>query len=107
MTEARSGSAVLSLLPSGFFLFALAAAGAATLVPVEGQAMLVLTPPWSAPGRAVEVTVGAGGSLLGVGADGRSVLARSDDPGFAARLYREGAVLVTRAESAACPGRNP
>ncbi|HEX8192954.1 MAG TPA: hypothetical protein VF552_08645 [Allosphingosinicella sp.] len=44
------------------------------------------------PGDAVRAILAAGGSVVEV--RGGAVLARSDRPGFAAALYREGASLV-------------
>lgn len=60
--------------------------------------VLLALPFVGAPGRQVAVfadpriIVAAGGRLVDVRGD--IVLARSDDPGFAAALYRHGATLV-------------
>jgi len=48
---------------------------------------------------AVRAIIAAGGTV--VEARGRAVLARSDRPGFAAALYREGASLVVEGRLAA------
>lgn len=44
------------------------------------------------PGRAVRAVIAAGGSVVEV--RGNATLARSDDPGFVAALYRAGARAV-------------
>ncbi|HEY0012728.1 MAG TPA: hypothetical protein VGB79_07725 [Allosphingosinicella sp.] len=51
------------------------------------------------PGDAVRAILAAGGSIVEV--RGRAVLARSDRPGFAAALYRQGAGLVLEGRIAA------
>lgn len=73
------------------------AAGAALALAVWGGVLLAL-PFAGQPGRQVaviadpDVIVAAGGRLVDV--RGNVVLARSDEPGFAAALYRHGAKLV-------------
>lgn len=73
------------------------AAGAMLAVGAWG-AVLVALPFLGGPGRQVAVVadpaavVAAGGQLIDV--RGGVVLARSDQPGFAAALYRQGARLV-------------
>jgi hypothetical protein len=44
------------------------------------------------PGEAVTAILAAGGTIVEM--RGRTILARSDRPGFAAALYRNGATLV-------------
>lgn len=66
---------------------------AAAIVPRNGQA-LVIVPPWSGPARVLDVIAGAGGSVVnGTGAP-YAAIAHSDQPGFALRLFKSGAVLV-------------
>jgi len=66
---------------------------AAAITPRNGQA-LVIVPPWSDPGRVIQVIAGAGGSVLnGTGAP-YAAIAHSDKPGFAFRLFKSGAMLV-------------
>ena len=66
---------------------------AAAIVPRNGQA-LVMVSPWSEPGHVVDVIAEAGGSIInGTGAP-YAAIAYSDDPGFAFRLFKAGAMLV-------------
>lgn len=66
---------------------------AAAIVPRNGQA-LVFVSPWSEPGRVIDVIAGAGGSVMnGTGAP-YAAIAYSDEPGFAFRLFKSGAMLV-------------
>lgn len=66
---------------------------AAAIVPRNGQA-LVMVAPWSEPGRVVDVIADAGGSIMnGTGAP-YAAIAYSDEPGFAFRLFKSGAMLV-------------
>ncbi|MCC0035947.1 MAG: hypothetical protein H6887_11890 [Hoeflea sp.] len=66
---------------------------AAAIVPRNGQA-LVIVYPWSDPGRVIEVIADAGGSVMnGTGAP-YAAIAHSDEPGFAFRLFKSGAMLV-------------
>ncbi|WP_412049097.1 hypothetical protein ACK6D9_14880 [Hoeflea sp. Naph1] len=66
---------------------------AAAIVPRNGQA-LVIVPPWSEPGRVLNVIADAGGSVMnGTGAP-YAAIAHSDEPGFAFRLFKSGAMLV-------------
>lgn len=73
-------------------------AGGAGLALALWSAVLLALPFLGQPGRQVAVVadpsiiVAAGGRLIDVRGD--VVLARSDDPGFAAALYRHGAKLV-------------
>jgi len=59
-----------------------------------GTRMVVIAPPWSEPGRIMQIVAAAGGSLVDVGARDWIVLAESDDRGFAARLFAAGALVV-------------
>jgi hypothetical protein len=66
---------------------------AAAIVPRNGQA-LVIVAPWSEPGRVIDVIADADGSIInGTGAS-YAAIAHSDEPGFALRLFRSGAMLV-------------
>ena len=66
---------------------------ASVMTPRNGQA-LVLVSPWSEPDRVVEVIAQAGGSILnGTGAP-YAAIAFSDQPNFAYRLFKSGALLV-------------
>lgn len=73
-----AGGATIALTLWGFVLLALPFVGE------PGRQMAVVAHP--------HVIVAAGGRLIDV--RGGLVLARSDDPGFAAALYRRGATLV-------------
>jgi len=66
---------------------------AAAIVPRNGQALVIVSP-WSDPGRVINVIADAGGSIMnGTGAP-YAAIAHSDEPGFAFRLFRSGAMLV-------------
>jgi hypothetical protein len=66
---------------------------AAAVVPRGGKA-LVFVAPWSEPDRVLEVIQSAGGSLLnGTGAP-YAAIAQSDEPYFAFRLFKSGALFV-------------
>lgn len=75
---------------------ALAVAGAVAGVAAAptGTRMVVVAPPWSEPGRIMEIVAAAGGSLVDGGARDWIVLAESGERGFAARLMAAGALLV-------------
>lgn len=89
-------------------------AAAAALV-VAAWAMVMLAIPFIGPdGRQVAVVGDSGRALRAIAAAGGqvvearrgAVLARSDEPGFARRLYRAGAPLVLEGRIAAgCFGR--
>ena len=84
-----------------------AGAAAGTVAGLWSMVMVAL-PFLGAPGRQVAVVgnraasvraiLAAGGSVIEP--RGRAVLARSDRPGFAAALYREGAALVLEGRAA-------
>lgn len=66
---------------------------AAAIVPRNGKALVIVSP-WSDPGRVIEVIADAGGSVMnGTGAP-YAAIAHSDEPGFAFRLFKSGAMLV-------------
>lgn len=66
---------------------------AAAIVPRNGQALVIVSP-WSDPERVIEVIADAGGSIMnGTGAP-YAAIAHSDEPWFAFRLFRSGAMLV-------------
>jgi len=66
---------------------------AAAIIPRNGQALVIVSP-WSDPGRVVDVIANAGGSIMnGTGAP-YAAIAYSDEPGFAIRLFKSGAMLV-------------
>jgi hypothetical protein len=75
---------------------ALAVAGvvAGVAVAPTGTRMVVIAPPWSEPGRIMQIVASAGGSLVDGGARDWIVLAESGERGFAARLFAAGALLV-------------
>ena len=75
---------------------ALAVAGvvAGVAVAPTGTRMVVIAPPWSEPGRIMQIVASAGGSLVDGGARDWIVLAESGERGFAARLFTAGALLV-------------
>lgn len=66
---------------------------AAAIVPRHGQA-LVIVPPWSEPGRVIDVISDAGGSVMNGTGSPYAAIAHSDEPWFAFRLFRSGAMLV-------------
>ncbi|MBL6458762.1 hypothetical protein JMJ55_25845 [Belnapia sp. T6] len=73
-------------------LFGIMAVG---LMPRTGATQCaVLGPLWLGPGHMLALVDEAGGILLNTGGWHNVVIARSDDPGFAAALYRAGAWLV-------------
>ncbi|HEX8642361.1 MAG TPA: hypothetical protein VF702_00435 [Allosphingosinicella sp.] len=84
------------------------AAAAAGLVAGAWALVMVALPFVGPPGRqvavvgepaaAVRAIQAAGGAIVEV--RGRAILARSDRPGFAAALYRNGAALVLEARQA-------
>lgn len=66
---------------------------AAAVVPRNGKALVIVSP-WSDPGRVINVIADAGGSVMnGTGAP-YAAIAYSDEPGFAFRLFKSGAMLV-------------
>ncbi len=66
---------------------------AAAIVPRNGQALVIVSP-WSDPGRVIEVIADADGSVMnGTGAP-YAAIAHSDEPWFAFRLFKSGAMLV-------------
>ncbi|AKI00416.1 hypothetical protein IMCC20628_01702 [Hoeflea sp. IMCC20628] len=66
---------------------------AAVVTPRQGKAV-VFVPPWSEPGRVLEVIAAAGGSVLNGTGKSYAVIAQSDQPWFAFRLFQSGAMLV-------------
>jgi hypothetical protein len=77
-------------------VFAITLAGMAgvTLVASAGVPVAVLAPGGLSP--ALAAVTEADGAILQVRGD--TVIAIADDPGFVARLYRAGAMLVVRAD---------
>jgi hypothetical protein len=61
----------------------------------------VIALPWAEPGSAVRAVADAGGWIVATGDRPFVVVARSDEPGLAGRLYRAGAGLVLDARTAA------
>ena len=84
-------SAIAGLVAGGWALVMIAL----PLVGPSGRQVAVV----GEPGDAVRAILAAGGSVIEV--RGRAVLARSDAPGFAAALYRQGAGLVLEGRVAA------
>jgi hypothetical protein len=73
-----------------------------TFISPPGQAMAIVGP----PARAIAAIGKANGRVLSAGSF--VTIARSDQPGFAARLYAAGALLVLDAEQAGgCGGGAP
>jgi hypothetical protein len=89
------------MLPAAVLaLFGTAALGAAALHPIRVANVPVGI---LAPGDAAQVLrliAAADGRVIGTGGWMGAVFAASDDPDFADRLYRAGAVLVFRADRA-------
>lgn len=80
----------------------LLAAASAVVPPSPGTGVAVLAWPGSGPEAALGLVVRADGRVLRVAARGWVALAHSDDPGFAARLYAAGAILVVPAGPRPC-----
>ena len=66
---------------------------AAAIVPRNGQALVIVSP-WSEPERVVDVIADAGGSVMNGTGSPYAAIAYSDEPGFAFRLFKSGAMLV-------------
>jgi hypothetical protein len=94
-TTARR-SAWVPLMPAALLLMAsLFGSLAVGLVPRAGATQYaVLGPPWLGSGRMLALVDAAGGLPLDTGGWSNVVIAHSDDPDFAAALYRAGAWLV-------------
>ncbi|MCG2842114.1 hypothetical protein L6Q21_14085 [Sandaracinobacter sp. RS1-74] len=60
----------------------------------SGGQYAVVAPPWYGPGRTFDLVAAAGGRIAYAGGPGNLVVAWSDEPGFAGRLYGAGAWLV-------------
>ena len=90
------------LFTSAFFLVCLILPVAAALSPRPGEAVAVLSLPALGGSPAADAVAAAGGQLLDMLGGGRVAIARSDEPGFAKRLYAAGALLVFRAGSSGC-----
>lgn len=71
-----------------------AGAIAGVAVAPTGTRMVVVAPPWSEPGRIMEIVAAAGGALVDGGARDWIVVAESGERGFAARLIASGALIV-------------
>jgi hypothetical protein len=77
------------------------------LSPRDGEAVAVFAAPWTGAGAPL-IVAAADGRLLDATANHLLAIAIDPSPGFAARLYAAGAVLVIDAEAAAlCLGRSP
>ena len=89
------------LLPTaGLVTLGLTALGLAALHPVAEGRMPVGVIAAGDSAAKVRLIAAADGRLLGTGGWLGVVFAASDDPEFAAKLYRAGAVLVFRADGA-------
>ncbi len=89
------------LLPTaGLVAFGLGALGIAALHPVSEGRVPVGVIATGDSAQKLRLIAAADGRLLGTGGWLGVVFAASDDPEFAAKLYRAGAVLVFRADSA-------
>ncbi|UMY17440.1 hypothetical protein MMB17_22940 [Methylobacterium organophilum] len=67
----------------------------------------VIGPPADGLAGAARAVAQAGGQIVNAVAGGPILLARSERPGFAARLYAAGAWLVLPAFGGGCAGRGP
>lgn len=71
---------------------------AATLIAMAavptGSRVVVIAPPWSEPGRVMNIVREAGGSLVNGGAVDWIVVAEGNSHGFARRLIAAGAMVV-------------
>ena len=65
--------------------------------PAAGRPVAVLVPAGATPAEAAMIPVAAGGRLLSADPDRPLVYAIFDQPGFALRLWRAGAVLAVDA----------
>ncbi len=88
-----------ALLPAlALLIFSLFWSGALVMWPRDGQPVAAIFPPAAAEEAAMTAAIAAGASSVqGFGAWPGVVVTRSDDPAFAANLYRQGALLVVRA----------
>lgn len=66
---------------------------AAAIAPRNGQALVIVSP-WSDPSRVVDVISQAGGSVVNGTGTPYAAIAHSNEPGFAFRLFKSGAMLV-------------
>lgn len=67
---------------------------AAIAVAPTGDRLVVFVPPWSTPGRIMEIVGDAGGTLVNGGATDWIVVAEGNGHGFAGRLMAAGAMFV-------------
>lgn len=87
-------------------LFSLLAPAFASLLPGDNDVQVaVVAPPWYNGAATARLVTAAGGDLIALSGPRNIVIARSQDTGFVATLYRAGAWLVLRSLSqAACVG---
>lgn len=80
-----------------FALFILAVAGgllAVALTPSERGAVAIFVAPWASGPNTMEIIAAADGRYMRRGIADWVVIAASDEPGFAGRLYAAGAWIV-------------
>lgn len=95
---APAGKLWLALLPTVFVGLMTFAAGAAyAYAPPESGQMAVVFPPWVGEVEAFGLVAQAGGLIVGPSRFGNIVIAFAPDPGFAARIARQGALFTTSA----------
>ncbi|MTJ82817.1 MAG: hypothetical protein F8N37_17655 [Telmatospirillum sp.] len=90
---------VASVLPAVCLgLFSLIWIFQSALGPRPDEPVAAIFPPWTSPEAAVLAMASAdAGAILGFGRWPNVIIAQSPDPGFASRLRRSGALIVTRA----------
>jgi uncharacterized membrane protein len=82
-------------------LLALVAAPLAALPQPNSQSAIVLFAPGAGPAIAVNAAVNAGADILWIDPEGTMMAVRAPGPGAAGKLYRAGALLVTRSPALA------
>ncbi|MDJ1159000.1 hypothetical protein QNA08_12215 [Chelatococcus sp. SYSU_G07232] len=92
-------------LALGFGTVALLTPLALALAPASREPVLVVASPFAGGKDAVRLVAEADGAIIRGGGRPGTVLARSDDPGFARRLYAAGAWLVVRVQAVEGCGR--
>lgn len=96
--QAPAGRIWLALLPTVVVALMTFAAGAASAyAPPDSGQMAVVFPPWVGEVEAFGLVAQAGGLIVGPSRFGNIVIAFAPDPGFAARIARQGALFTTQA----------
>ncbi|HEX9947952.1 MAG TPA: hypothetical protein VGA98_10465, partial [Allosphingosinicella sp.] len=96
-----SGGSGVTPAASLLSLLALVAAPLAALPQPNSQSALVLFAPGARPATAVNAAVAAGAEILWIDSEGSMMAVRLSDRGATGKLYRAGALLVTRSPALA------